>query len=51
MDAPDRHRWWGEEPFPWVGLLIGTVFGALLLPVLAWLGFELIDQDLERWAQ
>jgi hypothetical protein len=51
MLTPWRMHWYGEEPFPWLGLLIGAVFGLLLLPGLAWLGFELIDQDLERWAQ
>lgn len=46
-----RERFW-EDPFPWLGLLLFTaalLSGAVIVPVLAWLGFELIDQNLESW--
>jgi hypothetical protein len=49
MDAPDRYHWWVEEPFPWLGIGIGAVFGLVLFPFLAWVGFELIDQNLESF--
>jgi hypothetical protein len=40
---------WIEPPFPWLGLSIGFGTGLILLPALAWLGFELLDQSLESY--
>jgi hypothetical protein len=47
----DRMHWYGEEPFPWIGVGLGLLAGPVLMAGLAWLGFELLDQNLERWAQ
>jgi hypothetical protein len=43
----DRMHWYGEEPFPWIGVGWGALLGLALFGGLTWLGFELIDQDLE----
>jgi hypothetical protein len=47
MNDPSRYHWYGEEPFPWIGVAWGAVLGLLLFPVLSWIGFELLDQNLE----
>jgi ABC-type branched-subunit amino acid transport system permease subunit len=47
MDDPSRYHWWGEEPFPWIAVVVGVAVAAVAAPVLSWLAFELIDMDLE----
>lgn len=46
MDSPDRYHWYGEEPFPWIGLGLGTVLGFVVMPLVGWLLLELVDCDL-----
>lgn len=50
-----RFTWFGiERPFPWLGLFLFTtalLSGAVIVPLLAWLGFELIDQGLESFVR
>jgi hypothetical protein len=47
MLTPWYARFGIERPFPWVGIGLGALLGLVLMPLLAWLGFQLIDQDLE----
>lgn len=41
-----RMHWWGEEPFPWIGVALGLLAGPVLMMLVGWGVLAFVDCDL-----